>query len=375
MKADVTHGSGSGNDQASAAAVAPGHPGEGVASGAAPEHALLDLLPDAVVIADARGRVTATNALARTWLGSPGACTGRTLATVLSLQNQDGEDWISTNRPYGGLMTRTALTEQVWLLPDGTEVLVAAKLHRDSRQGPVQQVAVTLRNGRGRKVLDRERSDLVATVAHELRSPLTGVKGFVTTLLNKWDLLHDDQKKLMLTTVSADSERLSRLITELLDVARIDTGRLPLYPRDIDPVPIVRRVVDLAGSSTARPIDADALLDEDVQIFADPDKFAQVMTNLVDNALRHGSGQVRLSLQPGPDEVVFVVDDEGDGIDEEIRTRVFTKFWKYGTGGGSGLGMYIVGGLTSAHGGRVGIESSPSGGARVLVRWPRGDRR
>lgn len=372
MNADVRRVPGPGNARA---AGEPLRSGAEVPGGTVPDLVLLDLLPDGVVIADARGRVTATNALARKWLGSSGACTGRTLATVLSLQNQDGEDWVSTNRPYGGLMTRTALTEQVWLLPDGTEVLVAAKLHRDSRQGPVQQVAVTLRNGRGRKALDRERSDLVATVAHELRSPLTGVKGFVTTLLNKWDLLNDEQKKLMLTTVSTDSERLSRLITELLDVARIDTGRLPLYPRDIDPIPIVRRVIDLAGSSTARPIDATELLDQDVQIFADPDKFAQVITNLVDNALRHGSGEVRLSLQQGSGEVVFVVDDEGEGIDEEIRTRVFTKFWKHGTRGGSGLGMYIVGGLTSAHGGRVDIEASPSGGARVLVRWPRTDRR
>lgn len=349
------------------------------------EESILDQLPDGVVLADAGGRVVAANSLARDWLGLPANYRGRTLASVLSLQNQDGEDWVSAHRPYAGLMIRTALTEQAWLLPDGTEVLVAAKLHRARRQGPVQQVAITMRNGRGRKVLDRERSDLVATVAHELRSPLTGVKGFVTTLLNKWDLLNDEQKKLMLSTVSVDSERLSRLITELLDVARIDTGRLPLYPRMIDPVPVIRRVIDLAASSTARDVEAVGLVES--SIFADPDKFAQVITNLVDNALRHGSGRVTISMRPGPrpdrvpgddagnEEVVFVVDDEGDGIDHAIRTRVFTKFWKHGTRGGSGLGMYIVGGLVGAHGGRVEIEESPAGGARILVRWPSTDRR
>ncbi|RYE73787.1 MAG: PAS domain-containing sensor histidine kinase, partial [Myxococcales bacterium] len=272
--------------------------------------------------------------------------------------------------PYEGLMTRSALTEQTWRLPDGTEVLVTARLHRAERLGPVTRVAVSLRNGRSRKVLDRERSDLVATVAHELRSPLTGVKGFVTTLLNKWDLLNDDQKKLMLTTVKVDSERLSRLITELLDVARIDTGRLPLYPRPVDPEPIVQRVVDLAGASTARSLVVDSAEDLGT-IHADPDKFAQVVTNLVDNAMRHGAGDVRVSLVSDLDDVALIVDDEGDGIAEEIRQRVFTKFWKHGTRGGSGLGMYIVGGLVRAHGGRIDIGDSPSGGARVRVNWPR----
>ena len=332
--------------------------------------AWLDALPEAVVFAGPDGRVQNINARAIEWLGLTGDALGRTLNTVLGLRNNDGRDWVSINQPYGGLMTRSALTEQAWLLPDGTEVLVSARLRRDEPMGPVQQVAVSMRNGRGRKVLDRERSDLVATVAHELRSPLTGVKGFVTTLLNKWELLTDDQKKLMLTTVSVDSERLSRMITELLDVARIDTGRLPLYQHPVDPLPIVQRAVDLAAASTARDLVLAA--PEDVgTIQADPDKFAQVITNLVDNALRHGAGEVRVSIQSAADGVVFVVDDEGDGIAEEIRQRVFTKFWRHGTRGGSGLGMYIVGGLARVHGGRVDIDDAPGGGARLVVTWPR----
>ena len=109
---------------------------------------------------------------------------------------------------------------------------------------------MVIRSGRGRARLDRDRSDLVATVAHELRSPLTGVKGFVGTLLSKWERLNDEQKKLMLTTVHSDSERLSRLITELLDVARIDTGRLPLYPREVDTVTLVERCVESVRAGT-----------------------------------------------------------------------------------------------------------------------------
>ena len=126
---------------------------------------------------------------------------GQPLEFVLTLADHDGNGWVGHNAPYEGLATRTAVPEQTWLLPDGTEVLVSAKLHRQSLAHPVDRVAITLRSGRGRARLDRERSDLVAIVAHELRSPLTGVKGFVQALLNRWDKLNDDQKKLMLQTV------------------------------------------------------------------------------------------------------------------------------------------------------------------------------
>ena len=94
--------------------------------------------------------------------------------------------------------------------------------------GAVKRVIVSVRNARVRNQRDRERSDLVATVAHELRSPLTGIKGFSSTLLTKWERFSDDQRHLMLETVDADADRLGRLITELLDAARIDAGRLTL---------------------------------------------------------------------------------------------------------------------------------------------------
>jgi signal transduction histidine kinase len=304
---------------------------------------------------------------------------GKPLADVLALQDQDGNDWSSFNRPYAGLATRTAVPEQSWLLPDGNEVLVVARIRRPALDRPVDQVAVSLRSGRGRARLDRERSDLVATVAHELRSPLTGVKGFVQALLNRWDKLNDEQKKLMLTTVHSDSERLSRLIAELLDVARIDTGRLALYPRPSDADVLIGRAVESVQAGTARPIvyRADHELPE---VSVDPDKFTQVVTNLIENGVRHGEGTVTvLAEKLGPDDeypgVRIVVEDEGEGIAPGMRRRVFTKFWKSGARGGSGLGLYLVNGLVRAHGGSVVIGDAPGGGARVELTWPAEDLR
>ncbi|NHC24958.1 PAS domain-containing protein [Nocardioides sp. IC4_145] len=347
---------------------------------------LADSLPDGVVVADADQRVVLVSALAGRMLGvAPADAVGRPLADVLALRDQDGRAWVACNTPYVGIATRTAVPEQSWLLPDGTEVLVAARIHRAAPTEPVRRVAVTLRSGRGRARLDRERSDLVATVAHELRSPLTGVKGFVQALLNRWDKLNDEQKKLMLTTVSADSDRLSRLIAELLDVARIDTGRLQLYPRPSDVTVLVTRIVESVRAGTARPIDLDLGADGGAglpSVRVDPDKFTQVVTNLVENGVRHGDGAVRVHLEAvaeghesDPPGVRITVDDEGTGIPEEMRRRVFTKFWKGGARGGSGLGLYIVHGLVRAHGGTVIIADAPGGGARLVTTWPTDDRR
>jgi len=335
---------------------------------------LLDDLPDGVVVAGGDGRVVAASRTARRMLGLEGDAVGERLADVLGLCSRDGRSWVEANEPYGGLGIRTGIPEQSWLAPDGTELLVAARLTRASAGAAVERVSIVLRSGRGRARLDRERSDLVATVAHELRSPLSGVKGFVQALLTRWDRLTDEQKQLMLTTVNADADRLTRLIAELLDVARIDTGRLQLHPRLIDAAEHVARAAGSIRVATTRPIEVEVVPEgaELPQIWADPDKFVQVVTNLVENGVRHGRGTVRVLVEGGDGEVRVIVDDEGDGIPEELRRRSFTKFWKDGASAGSGLGLYVVGGLVRAHGGTVVIDAAPSGGARIVTAWTTG---
>ncbi|MCL2543046.1 MAG: PAS domain-containing sensor histidine kinase [Nocardioidaceae bacterium] len=334
----------------------------------------IDLLPDGAVIADAEGRVVLVNRAAASMLDvDTGAVVGEKLGDVLALTDHDGCRWADAIDLYAGLAIRTGVGEQSWLLPDGTEVLVAVRLNRSERRGPIESVAVSLRSGRGRARLDRERSDLVATVAHELRSPLTGVKGFVHALLNRWDKLTDEQKRLMLTTVSVDADRLSRLIAELLDVARIDTGRLTLHRRPTDLALKAERVHASMAVSTAREIVLDVV--ERPMIDADPDKVVQVLTNVVENAVRHGDGRVCVRVGLAADDPGYaetVVTDEGEGIPAELRNRVFTKFWTSGSGG-SGLGLYIVHGLMKAHNGLAIIDDAPGGGSRFTLRWPLAD--
>ncbi len=328
----------------------------------------IDVLPDGLVVADGKAVVTHCNAVARHLLGVEEPI-GRPLREVLSVANSDGADWFSCTNPYDGFAVRRLLVESSWYTPDGRELLLSVRLQRDRPAGRVVAVVVSVRDARSRSRMDRDRSDLVATVAHELRSPLTGVKGFTSTLLSKWERFNDSQRQLMLRTVDADADRLTRLIEDLLDVARIDTGRLVVRPRELDLDQAVRRQLESLTASGAALITLDS--PGQVPVWGDQDRLAQVVANLVENATRHGEPPITVHLRrTGGGGAEIHVDDCGGGIPDVVRPRIFHKFWRHGGSTGSGLGLYIVNGIVAAHGGTVTIDASPSGGARMRVELP-----
>jgi signal transduction histidine kinase len=255
---------------------------------------------------------------------------------------------------------------------EGRDLLVTASYVREA--GAVARLIVCLRDTKTRERHERSRADLVSTVAHELRSPLTSVKGFTATLLAKWDRFNDDQKKLMLETVNADADRVTRLLTELLDVSRIDAGRLEMRKQVVDLPTVVRKIVAgrvASGDAESRfVVDVHGALPE---MWLDPDKIEQVIGNLVENALRHGDGTVTVEVRPFETGAEVTVADEGEGIPEETASRVFTRFWRGGKRrGGTGLGLYIVKGLVEAHGGSVEVGRSATGGAKFRFVLPAG---
>ena len=330
-------------------------------------------LPDGVVVADATGSVVVLNSAAERVLGvTQDGAVGRDFREVLPLQDDQGRDWWVCTDPYGGLSTRTRQPERRLLLPSGKGLLVTASYVRGEDRR-LEQLVVALRDDRARERTDRSRADLVSTVAHELRSPLTSVKGFTATLLAKWDRFNDAQKRLMLETVNADADRVTRLLTELLDVSRIDAGRLEVRKQVVDIPAAVRKAVNgqVAGGEPEDRFVVD-VRGELPEVWVDPDKLDQVVGNLVENALRHGAGQISVSVSPYADGVEVVVSDEGEGIPEETAARVFTRFWRGSRRGGTGLGLYIVKGLVEAHGGSVEVRRAPSGGAAFRFVLPAG---
>ena len=338
-----------------------------------PEKAAYDDLPDGVLVADHEGRVVVLNPAAQRLLGTTAdAALGRDFREVLPLTDVQGRDWWRCTDPYGGLKSRHRQPECQLTLDGGSDLLVTASYVR----GPDRELlrlVVALRDTHARERIERSRANLVSTVAHELRSPLTSVKGFTATLLAKWERFDDAQKKLMLQTVNADADRVTRLITELLDVSRIDAGRVEMRRQVVDLPAAIRKAVAgrvAAGDGESRFTVHE--LGELPEMWVDPDKFQQVIANLVENAVRHGRGAVTVTVGPHDGGAVVTVSDEGEGIDEATAARVFTRFWRGDRRGGTGLGLYIVKGLIEAHGGSVAVGRAPGGGAQFRFVLPAG---
>ncbi|NUS58278.1 MAG: PAS domain-containing protein [Streptomycetaceae bacterium] len=347
-------------------------------SGPGPEGGGPDDLPDGLMVAGRDARVVVFNAAAARITGIPaGSAVGRDFRDVLPLHDAEGRDWWKCLAPYDGLSTRTRHPERVLFLPGGTEVLVTAAYRRDAERR-VERFTVCLRDALHRARQERDRADLVSTVAHELRSPLTSVKGFTATLLAKWHRFNDDQKRVMLETVNADADRVTRLITELLDVSRIESGRLEMRRQVVDIPEEVRKVI--AGRVAAgEPEDRFRFetRGELPEMWLDPDKMDQILGNLVENAVRHGAGTVTIVVEPDAHEegAAVSVRDEGEGIPPEAVQRVFRQFWRGPGGnrrGGTGLGLYIVKGLVEAHGGVITVRRAPGGGAEFRFTVPAG---
>ncbi|MGG5259744.1 ATP-binding protein [Phycicoccus avicenniae] len=337
----------------------------------------LEFIPDGLVAAIGPERtVRFMNSRAEQITGLRAAdVVGRDVVEALPLQDLGGDSWWELTDPWHALSTVSGHRERLLVLPSGRELLVTARYNRRGRGTDVVSVVMGIRDAEGRRRAEKESAALLTSVAHELRSPLTGVKGFSSTLLRNWERFTDEQKRLMLETIEADADRVTRLITELLDTSRIGTGRLTVHAV---PVPVRARLdgqVERRVAAGAEREQFDVEVEDGVDVvWADPDRLEQVLTNLVDNALRHGRGRVHIAVErsrwAGPSAVDVVVTDDGDGIAPQHRELVFSRFWQAGAKHGTGLGLYLVRGLVEAHGGEVVVEEGPTGGARLRATFP-----
>jgi hypothetical protein len=216
-------------------------------------------------------------------------------------------------------------------------------------------------------------AEIIATVSHEIRSPLTTIKGFTKTLIDRWDRLSDETKIDMLRAVNEDADRVTRLLTELLEVSRIEAGKLQLHLQLVEIRELAQSVVtQMATRSekhTVRLADG-----ADVTARADPEKLRQVLNNLVENALKYtDEGEVVVSCAAITGWAEVSVSDEGAGIPSSQQQGLFEKFARRemaGAPSGTGLGLYISKGLIDAHKGEIGVTSKEGEGSTFWFRVP-----
>ncbi|HVM06461.1 MAG TPA: PAS domain-containing sensor histidine kinase [Acidimicrobiales bacterium] len=336
-----------------------------------------DVLPDAVVCLDGDRRIVEANAMASALTGfAVGELVGRS-CDVLSPRAKDGTPLLD------GAWHASARLRSVRLVPeheitidraDGEHVRVfAAGRYQRAADGAVAGLVVSMRPADLRRHQHATGIEIVSTVSHELRSPLTSVKGYTSLLLNRWDRLRDDQKRMMLEQVNHDADRVTRLITELLDISRLESGRLVLRRQMVDLPELSRNVVEKVKMEYP---ELDCAIDFPPtfpSIYADPDKVVQVLTNLVENACKYAS-PIGMSVEGsvGDSEVAMSVRDQGEGFPERDLARVFTKFFRRAETkpNGTGLGLWISRGLVEAHGGRLDVTSVPGKGSTFRFTLP-----
>ncbi|WP_372791661.1 ATP-binding protein, partial [Paraconexibacter sp.] len=321
------------------------------------ERDLLDItvrsLGDALVQTDADGVIISANPRAAELV--PDLSPGRTMGP----QDQPAE------------LDAALGTEVVVDRGDRTLAVTAARLPEHGG------IVWTIRDVSERARLERLKSEFVATASHELRSPLTSIKGFVELLVAGGDLAPRQREFLQIVLVSTN--RLVDLVNDLLDVARVEAGRLELHRRPTDLRDIVREVTTLLGPRLAdkhQRLEV-ALPDDLPRAMVDPARMRQILTNLLTNAhLYTGEDGVITVTGSGEgegDRVRIDVADTGRGMSPEELERVFERFVRGGDGDrtpGSGLGLSIVKSLVDLHGGEVSVRSEPGAGTTFSVVLP-----
>jgi PAS domain S-box-containing protein len=331
----------------------------------------VDRLPDAVLELDEACRVRAVNGAATQLTGlDAGELVGRPIADVLEPRAPDGRSLCANGwHASAHLPTVRRIPEQeVWLRAAGgraVRTLVTGRYERDGA-GALTGAVLVLRDGARRRPAVGDGIEVISTVSHELRSPLTSVKGYTSLLLNRWDRLGEEQKRMMLEQVHHDADRVTRLVTELLDISRLESGRLVLRRQMVDLIPLVNGVLEKVRMMETGLVAKVEFPENFPQVYADPDKIEQVLTNLVENAAKYAdpqSLQVTGGLAEGS--VTVAVADSGEGIPVSDLPRVFTKFFRRAETRptGSGLGLWISRGLVEAHGGRLVVESEVGQGS------------
>lgn len=223
----------------------------------------------------------------------------------------------------------------------------------------------------------RARDEFLSVAAHELKTPMTSLRGFAQLLLRKMEqgqALDIDRLQRILRTIDEQSNKLTHLIEQLLDISRIEAGRLALERQESDLPPLIEHVVrGIQAISTHHTLQVES--EPHLLAWVDPLRLEQVLTNLINNAIKYSpiGGKVNIALQQKGKRFRLSVTDQGGGVPAEHQAHIFERFYQAhdeGAMGGMGLGLYITRQIVELHGGQIWLEQPPAGGSRFVLELP-----
>ena len=273
-----------------------------------------------------------------------------------------------------------ASVETTRLRKDGNEIPVEGSftLLKNDKDEPFAIVRA-YRDITKRKEVERMKTEFVALVSHELRTPLTAIRGFAETIFDFWDELENDTRRHYLQIILNESKRLSSMVSDFLDITRIEAGGLETTIAKISIKPLYERIEQLFKTHPAKPR-FDLIIKPDAETLnGDAEQLYRLFVNLAGNALKYTpqGGTVTLAAERRGDSVELSVRDQGPGISKADQARLFQKFFRANDEisrktPGTGLGLAICKGIANAHGGDIRVESEPGQGARFIARLPQG---
>jgi len=231
-----------------------------------------------------------------------------------------------------------------------------------------------------RKKLERMKDDFISMVSHELRTPLTSIRGSLALIMGGVAGELPEKARILTEIAAKNSERLVRLVNDILDIEKIELGTMAFRPAQIDLMPLVEQAVE-NNRAYAQQWDIELRIVEaaKARIWADADRLQQVLANLLSNAAKHSprGGVVEIGVRKGGGQVLVSVTDHGNGIPPEFQPRIFAKFAQADASssrqkGGTGLGLSISKAIVERHGGRLWYETAPGEGTTFtfeILEW------
>jgi PAS domain S-box-containing protein len=337
------------------------------------KESILNTVADGILGTDQHGRVTFANPAAARMLGTlPNALTGRFVHAIVH-EDVYGSPTACASHCYirRGLFAKDgAHGQDIFYRPDGSSFPVEFTLTPMQAQGSGTGSVLNFRDVSQRQALDRMKDEFVSTVSHELRTPLTSIRGSLG-LLSTGLLGEVNEKAANLLRIAVNnSDRLVRLINDILDLERMESGRAPLSFRTCSLSELAQQAIEavtpVADNASVKLV----LRASAVEFVADPDRLQQVMTNLLSNAIKFSppDSTVTVSIEQSEEGVSLSVADEGRGIPADKLETIFDRFQQVDASdsrqkGGTGLGLAICRTIVDQHGGRIWAEQNPARGS------------